>query len=271
MNLAEYLREECIQWGVQAPDKPAVLKTIARLAKNSPVLGHIAEDEIFQGLMKREELGSTGIGDEIAIPHCAIDNLPEFVVGIVTVPEGVDFDALDGKKTRLFVFILAPREQKNEHIHVLSGISSVLRFPENVREILAGQHASAIRESFLRHTKLEDEEPKRTKNYKQFTVIVQHEEVFTEVLTIFTEIPGCFVSVLEASNAGRYLYSLPLFAHFWNEEQMGFHRIIFAAVDTLLSNEAIRRINMVIDSIGDPSGVLVFTQDISYLNGSLNL
>jgi hypothetical protein len=102
-------------------------------------------------------------------------------------------------------------------------------------------------------------------------VIVQHEEIFNDVLTIFTEIPGCFVSVLEASNAGRYLYSLPLFAHFWNEEQMGFHRIIIAVVDTLLSNEAIRRLNMILDGLGDPSGLLLFTQDISYLNGSLNL
>jgi PTS system nitrogen regulatory IIA component len=271
MNLSEYLREECIQWGVQAPDKPSVLKAIAGLAKNCSVLKNVSEDDILKGLMEREKLGSTGIGDEIAIPHCAMDNLSEFVVGIVTIPEGMDFEALDGRKTKLFVFIIAPREQKNEHIRVLSGISSVLRFPENVREILAGQHASAIRESFLRHTQLEREEPKRTKNYKQFTVIVQHEEVFNDVLTVFTEIPGCLVSVLEASSAGRYLYSLPLFAHFWNEEQKGFHRIILAVVDSLLSNEAIRRINMVIDSIGDPSGVLLFTQDISYLNGSLNL
>lgn len=271
MNLSTYLHEECIQWGVQVSDKSSVLKIIARLAKNSSVLQDVSEEAIFQGLMDREELGSTGIGNEIAIPHCAMDNLSGFVVGIVTVPDGVDFDALDGRKTKLFVFIIAPREQKNEHIRVLSGISSVLRFPENVREILAGQHALAICESFLRHTQLDREEPKRTKSYKQFTVIVQHEEVFNDVLTTFTEIPGCFVSVFEASNAGRYLYSLPLFAHFWNEEQKGFHRIILATVDALLSNEAIRRINMVIDAIGDPSGVLLFTQDISYLNGSLSL
>jgi mannitol/fructose-specific phosphotransferase system IIA component (Ntr-type) len=270
MNLSDYLREESIQTGVTAPDKPSVLKAIARLAKKSLLLQAVSEEEIFQGLMAREKLGSTGFGNGIAIPHCAMEYVMDFVVGVLVVPDGVDFDALDGEKTKLFVFIIAPSEKKNEHIQVLSSISRVLRSPDNVSEILTGQSASIIRGSFLRHMPVETEVKPR-KAYKQFTIIVQHEDLFNDILTVFTEIPKCFVSVIEASNASRYLYSLPLFAHFWSEEQKGFSRIIIAAVDASLSNEAIRRINMIIDEMSDPSGVLLLSQDISYLNGSLSL
>ncbi len=142
--------------------------------------------------------------------------------------------------------------------------------PENVKEILSAKSASVIRESFLRHLKLEAE-PNIKKEFQQFTVIVQHEDVFEDLLTVFTEVEHCCISVLEANNASTYLYSLPLFSHFWNEEQKGFNRIILAMVRKALSNEAIRKINMIIENMEEDSGVLLLTQDIAYTNGSLNL
>jgi len=270
MSLSKYLQEECIQTGFHASDKPSVLKAIARLAKHNLLLHTVSEEEILQGLMEREKVVSTGIGNGIAIPHCMLDTALGFVVGILVVPEGVDFDALDRRKTKVFVFILAPLEKKNEHIRVLSSVSNVLRSPDNVREILAGRSATEIRENFLRHIPVETETSAK-KDYKQITVIVQHEEVFNQILTVFTEIPESFISVIEAGNVGHYLYSSPLFANFWKEEQKGFTRIILAAVNAALADETIRRISMIIEGTAERSGVLLFLQDISYLSGSLNL
>jgi PTS system nitrogen regulatory IIA component len=246
------------------------LRAIAQIAKKSPLLNDFSEEEIFQGLKEREALGSTGFGDGIAIPHCALENLSDFIVGIVSIPGGIDFDAIDEKPTKLFIFIIAPQEKRNEHIRILSSISSVLRFPENVQEILRAKDAAVIRETFLRHTKMEVV-PEVKKEYQQFTVIIQHEDAFDDILTVFTEIGDGFVSVLEAKNARQYLYSLPLFSHFWNEEQKGFNRIIIAVIRKALSNEATRKINMIIERMEEESGVLLFSQDISYLNGSLTL
>lgn len=268
--IVQYLQEECIQSESEAADKSSVLREIAGLAKKSSLLSEVSEDEIFQGLLERENLGSTGFGDEIAIPHCALDKIPQFLVGILCVPQGVDFDAIDGRKTRLFVFIIAPEDQRNEHIRILSSISSVLRFPENVREILAGKEPAAIRESFLRHTKPEIDTQAK-KQYQQFTVMIQQETMFDDILTVFTELDNSFVSVIEANNARKYLYSLPLFSHFWNEEQKGFQRIIMAVVTKGLANEAIRKINLLIEQMEAELGVVLLVQDIAYLNGSLNL
>ncbi len=267
--IAQYLYEECIQYGSDASDKPALLKEIARLAKRSPILSEVSEEVILQGLMNREQLGSTGFGDEIAIPHCALDTIPNFVIGILCVPQGIDFETLDGKKAKLFVFIIAPKEQQNEHIRVLSSISGVLRFPEHVRELLATKDASAIRESFLRHTKPEAEK-QAEKQFQQFTVMVQREEIFEDILSVFTEIDECFVSVIESNNARKYLYALPLFSNFWNEEQKGFQRVILAVVNRGLANEVIRNVNLILEHT-EEAGVVLFMQDITYLNGSISL
>ena len=120
MNLAEILYEDCIQAGAEVSEKVSVLRVIAQLAKKHPALQERSEDEIFQGLLQREETGSTGFGDCIAIPHCALDHVSDFVLGILTSPEGIDFDSIDGKPTKVFVFIIAPVSRRNDHIRILS-------------------------------------------------------------------------------------------------------------------------------------------------------
>lgn len=270
MNLSNHLHECCIQCNARASKKTDVLRAIARLASRCDHLKHLSEDRIFQGLSDREALGSTGFGDGIAIPHCTVEELSEFVVGLITVPDGVDFDSIDDQPTRLFMFILAPANQRNEHIQALSRISSVLRFPANVREILAADTPAAARENFLRHLSVETETPVK-KEYSHFTVIVQDEAIFNDVLAIFTDIPNCFVSVIESSSAGAYLHALPLFASFWNDDQQGFQRLILAVVNKSLSNEAIRRVKMILEETDNEASILLFTQPIAYMTGALTL
>ena len=95
MSLFNVLRPEAIQAGTSATTKEALLHEIAVLAKKSPCLKNLSENDIYEGLSKRESLGSTGFGDGIAIPHCRLDGIDEFVVGIITSPQGIEFDALD--------------------------------------------------------------------------------------------------------------------------------------------------------------------------------
>ena len=104
--LRTYLNAEYIQTGFDKKDKASVLKAIAALAKKNPVLSTLSEDDIFKALKEREEIGSTGFGNEIAIPHCSLEGIDEFVVGMVTAPKGVQFNAIDKKKVKVFFFII---------------------------------------------------------------------------------------------------------------------------------------------------------------------
>ncbi len=108
MNPVEYLQPESIAPNADVNDKSAVLHEVVRLAKKNPILSEVGEDTLFEGLKKREELGSTGFGGGIAIPHCRLESISDFVMGIMTVPDGVDFDAMDGNPVRLVVFVIAP-------------------------------------------------------------------------------------------------------------------------------------------------------------------
>lgn len=268
--LSKYLQEECIRMGDHAADRTAVLKAIARLAKRSLRLHSVSEEEILQGLTDREKVVSTGIGGGIALPHCILETAPDFVVGLFVTAEGIDFGALDGRKTKVFVFIIAPHAKKNEHLRVLSSLSNVLRVPGNVRDILAGQSAADICARFVRYLPVENEAQAK-KDYKQITVIAQREEVFQQILQVLAAMPDNFMTVLEAGNASQYLAAAPLFANFRADAPKEQTRMILTAVNAALADEVIRRINTIIDGLAEKSGVVVFFQEIAYLNGTLDL
>ena len=270
MKLSDYLPEECVLINPQVTDKTSLLKVIAETAQKSPILSSKSSDEIIIKLSEREKLGSTGFGNKIAIPHCSLDGISDFVLGIITLKDGIDFDSLDQKKTYLFVFIIAPSDKRNMHIHYLSTISGVLRNPEAVEEILAGNNAMVVRESFLHYTSGQ----KVNKEKKEFNILhifVQSEDKFEDILSILTEENETNISVLEANNADKYLHALPLFSSFWNEKKKGFQRMIIATIEKSLTNDVLRKINLLIDSLEEKTGIMVLMQNIVYLNGSIDI
>ena len=269
MKLADVLHKECVAVNVQPCDKGEALLEVARLAKKCSVLENVSEQEIMAGLLARESLGSTGVGKGIAIPHCRLKAVKDFVVGVVTVPSGVDFDALDAEKVRLIVFIIAPEVASNKHVRLLSVISQRLLAPKALEQILAEPTPDGVYENFLRGRDVEiDDRPRAAKNL--IHVFIQSEDIFRDVLQILTGIESSSLVVVGAENAGVYLSKLPLFASFWSDEPSNFSRIIIAVVDKNLTNEALRRIESVAGDLGKSAGVMATVQEVDYVAGSLS-
>ncbi len=274
MAMEKMLLKDCIDIKQSVPDKKSVLKIIAHIAKKNPILQNFSEKQIYQSLHEREKLGSTGFSNQIAIPHCALEGISDFVLGILIVSEGVEFDSLDKQKTKIFVYIIAPASHKSQHLRILSTISNYLRNQDNINKLLLAKSPSAIRETFLRHT-LDKEELEKQNVYQLFQVIVQsdkkYEDSFEEILDIFTSIEDCNFYVVEAENASKYLYKMPLFSMFWHEDQPQQNKVIIAIIRNAFVNDAAKKLNQIIKKFkGDP-GLLYFVQDIYYLNGSLNI
>jgi len=268
MNLFTALSEECIAAGASPPDKPSALRLIAKLAKASPILESVSEAEITTGLEQRESLGSTGFGGGIAIPHCRLESVPDFVVGLVSVPNGVDFDAMDGRKVRLIVFVIGPERESKEHIYLLSGISQTLSIPGVVDELVAAPTSEALRESFLRHVR--DEPEAAGENGRNlFHVIVQDENLFQEILQVFGSIESTRAIILNAENTGVYLARIPLFADLWSDNPKRFSQLIVALVSKRITNETIRRIERITGPLKDRSDVMVTVQDVFYCAGAI--
>ena len=267
MDLSDFLFEKNIKIINENIDKDGLLNEIAKLASSD----ESAQRTIFQKLKDREALGSTGFGGGIAIPHCALENIDEFIVGIITVPNGLDFDSLDKEPTKVFVFIIAPEKKRNHHIRFLSAISGILKQEEAVNEMLAEKTPTALIESFLRYSSPSTTNKKESKEFNLLHIFCQLEEKFNDIMGIITEVSECDISVIEANNAGKYIHSMPLFAKFWGDESQGFQRIITTVLPKSNTNDILRKINNIIDKLPERTGIMVYMQTIDYINGNLNL
>ena len=270
MNLIEVLRNECVVAHAQCSSSDELLKLIAAAAKKSPLLGNVDEGAIFEGLKERESLSTTGFGNGIAIPHCRLDGVEDFVVGMVSAPDGIAFSAMDDEPVKLFVFIVAPSSQSNLHIKVLSAISQVLNVPGHVDEMMRAPNAEVLTENFLRHVR-DEADPKQHDNKNLFRVQIQDEELFHEVVQIFAGFNSSTVMVSEAEPAQNYIQKMPLFAGFWADKQEEFCKVILATVDKKDTNETIRRIEQEVGCLDDRNDILLTVQELFYCAGSLNV
>jgi PTS system nitrogen regulatory IIA component len=117
MTLATILRPELTFCNVQGGSKKKLLETSAELIA-SKVEG-LAADEIFDALVAREQLGSTGLGDGIAIPHCRIPRCQRTIGCLIKLKQGADFDAIDGKPVDILCFLLVPENTLEGHLETL--------------------------------------------------------------------------------------------------------------------------------------------------------
>ncbi len=250
----------------EALDKAGVLKLISDIAARDVLLKGRKADDIYRALSRREEVGSTGLDRGVAIPHCSFPDLEGFVTGLLIIPRGVDFHSLDGDPSRLVFFIVGPEDARNTHVHILSTISKLSQdgaLLENIKAAASEERAMKLLEPFLRQVAGGEGGEKCL-----FTIVVQAEELFTDILEILSsEVEGA-VTVVEANRAGSYLNRLPLFSAFWNDEGKGFSRIISAVVNKRMMNDTIRRINIVRPD--DGRGVLITVNELLYLDGSID-
>jgi len=269
MRLHDVLREECIGAGLEFSDKAAALRAVAEYAKQSPVLANVDERAILEGLEQREAIGSTGFGNGIAIPHCRLKDVEGFVVGVLTAPGGVAFDSLDEKPAKLIVFIVAPADDSNAHLRLLSAISQALHGKNAVKEILKANSAEVIRESSLRHAVGELDMEGRT-GKRLVCVFVQSEKSFHEILEVFARMEESSAVVLKSENLRAHYAKIPLFEGLWIHEPGGFSHVIIAVVAKGLTNEMVRQIETRTGDLDKQSGVMIAVHDLFYTAGSLD-
>ena len=103
MELIEIIDRKCCAVNFKASTKDDALKKISEIAVRSPLLNKIDQESLYKQLKDREDQGSTGFGDGIAMPHARIEGMEKFLVFIITSTKGVEFDSLDKKKVKLYL------------------------------------------------------------------------------------------------------------------------------------------------------------------------
>ena len=142
MRLCDYLRGQFVVAGLKAQNKPDVLAEL--VAPVADVFPEVDPKAALKVLLDRESLGSTGIGDGVAIPHGKMADLNEIVIVAGRSEEGLDFDALDHKPCHIFFLVLAPEHVAGMHLRVLAQISRLLS-SETFREaFLAAKDSQSL-------------------------------------------------------------------------------------------------------------------------------
>lgn len=110
--------------GIEGISKKRALEILANtIAEDVP---NIDADDLFRRLIARERLGSTGIGQGIAIPHCRIDSCDGTLGALITLKEPIDFDAIDSEPVDVLFAMLVPEQAGDEHLHTLASLASSL-------------------------------------------------------------------------------------------------------------------------------------------------
>ena len=152
MKLTDILTKGLVLPDLQARNKRAVMEELCQaLARERPELSPLALMEVLQ---ERERLGSTGIGDGIAIPHGKLPNLGDLLLSFGRSQAGVDFDSLDGKPAHLFFLVVAPENSAGVHLKALARISRLLKSNAVRRELMQAKDAEEI----FRIIQVQDEE-----------------------------------------------------------------------------------------------------------------
>jgi PTS system nitrogen regulatory IIA component len=141
MPLTDILSPEGVLPAVKAVSKKQVLQELAGVAARQSGL---SEAEIFEALLQRERLGSTGIGHGIAIPHGKLPKLPRLIGLFARLEKPVDFDALDGEPVDLVFLLLAPEGAGADHLKALSRVARSLRDPAIAQKLRKSKDGSAL-------------------------------------------------------------------------------------------------------------------------------
>lgn len=149
MPMLEFLDPGSVVPALRARAKKQVLQELsAEAARQLPALD---EREVFETLLQRERLGSTGIGDGVAIPHGKLAKLDRLFGLVARLERPVDFEALDGQPVDIAFLLLAPEGAGADHLKALAQVARVLREPGMLERIRAARDASALY-ALLTHT-----------------------------------------------------------------------------------------------------------------------
>ncbi|MCP4006858.1 MAG: PTS sugar transporter subunit IIA [bacterium] len=142
MNLDSLLDPKLVFSDLACLDRPTLLRALAERIVDTGRLGDV--EELYERLWEREQLGSTGIGAGVAVPHCKMSSIDQVVVAVALLPEGVDFSAIDDQPVQLVFLVVSPEDQPAAHLHCLAAISKWIKAGRHVERMLETRDPSSI-------------------------------------------------------------------------------------------------------------------------------
>lgn len=142
MILTDLISPRCIKVPLHATTKKEAIAELVDMLVTVKQLPH--REAIYDALIEREEVGSTGIGHGVALPHAKCIEVKDIYVACGISPQGVDFDALDRNPVHIFFLILAPRTAPGQHLKVMAGLTRLLSNASAREQLMTAANADAV-------------------------------------------------------------------------------------------------------------------------------
>jgi len=142
MQVSELLDLDRIRCNYQAASKKRVLEQLSQLIADSQT--ELTQTQVFDSLISRERLGSTGLGRGVAIPHGRVKNNQRTVAAVIKLQQGVDFDAVDNQPVDLVFALLVPEESTDEHLQLLAQLAEMFSDKSFVAKLRASPDARTL-------------------------------------------------------------------------------------------------------------------------------
>jgi len=133
MILQNILTLDCTQCAVPTSSKKRLLEQVCQLAANQ--LGDYDPDDLLESLLNREKMGSTGIGNGIAIPHGRLNNTDKTIAVFITTERAIDFDAIDNKPVDIFICLFVPKNHTQKHLDTLQSIAKLFSNRKTAKQV----------------------------------------------------------------------------------------------------------------------------------------
>ena len=142
MKISDILKKDFIIANLAARDKDSALKEISLFLEHKELIPD--HQVLYQSLLEREKLGSTGIGDNMGIPHAKSENLDRITTVFARSKEGIEFDSLDRKPVHYIFLLLAPSASTGLHLKALARIARLFKSPTIRKSILEKDNPEEI-------------------------------------------------------------------------------------------------------------------------------
>jgi PTS system nitrogen regulatory IIA component len=146
MEIKTLLSPHCTHCAVEATSKKRILESISELVQQH---SSVNADIILKSLINREKVGSTGIGNGIAIPHGRLSDITEIQAMLITCQPAVEYDAIDDQPVDIFFVLLVPEDQTHGHLQTLATVAKALSDKHVIKRIRAASSDDELYEAIV--------------------------------------------------------------------------------------------------------------------------
>lgn len=269
MNFAKIVKQECCTIDFNAENKEQALKNIVKLFQNNRELAKIDENLLFEKLNEREQKGTTGFGDQIAMPHCQLPELNQFYIAVAISKKGVNFDSFDKKKVKIFVSIIGPSTEQVTHLKLLAKVSHILKEEKNRIDLLDAASHKNLWLRFMKGTPVENVQLSPELRQKLMFLTVKDEKIMDYISEVFIEHGIDDATIVHADQMDDIVSKTPLFLGFFNftKEKSTFSELIITKIDEELLPSIVKSIEDRFGNLDTYAGLSIVVLDIFFSKG----